>query len=121
MIEIAGYEPATARRSWLARILRNFGVLRHRPLTLQSGSSFVQRKRRQALRDPSDNSPAEIAQEILQGSPYHAIRRLECRYRDGTLVVSGSVPSFFLKQLAQSAVRRVDGVKEIDYQIEVVS
>ena len=72
------------------------------------------------MQDRIQGSPADLAEEILRESPYHAIRKLKCRYRNGVLIVAGQVSTFFLKQLAQSAVRKVDGVREIDDRIEVV-
>ena len=38
---------------------------------------------------------------------------------DGRVVLKGSVSSFFQKQMAQEAIRRVDGVERIDNLLEV--
>ena len=38
---------------------------------------------------------------------------------DGHVVLKGSVRSFFEKQMAQEAVRRIDGVEMIDNLLEV--
>lgn len=38
-----------------------------------------------------------------------------------TLVVRGRVPTFYLKQMAQTVLRDLDGVRWIDNQIEVVA
>ena len=64
-------------------------------------------------------SPADAAHDILNGSPYHAVRLLRCSFSDGTLMLGGRVPSYYLKQLAQCYVREVDGVKQIKNLIEV--
>ena len=37
----------------------------------------------------------------------------------GIVVLTGKVNSFFQKQMAQEAIRRVDGVEKIDNQLEV--
>lgn len=37
------------------------------------------------------------------------------------LVLTGRLPSFYLKQLLQEAVRSVDGISRIDNRIDVVS
>ena len=66
-----------------------------------------------------ESSPAEVAELILRKSPYHAIRLLKCRFREGVLTLGGRVPSYYLKQLAQSAVSKVDGVKRVENLIEV--
>jgi hypothetical protein len=39
----------------------------------------------------------------------------ECR--DKVLVVRGSVPTFYLKQLLQNALKHLDGVREIDNRV----
>ena len=77
---------------------------------------FVKSIGRSVLRHPSHRSPADFAREILQENPYHSFRQLECRFHDGVLTVCGSVPSFYLKQVAQTALRDVDGVASIDNQ-----
>jgi len=42
------------------------------------------------------------------------------QYDDG-LVVRGCVPSFYLKQVLQTALMAVDGVRWLDNQVDVVS
>jgi hypothetical protein len=59
------------------------------------------------------SSPADIAEQIFRESPYHAIRDLKCNFRDGVLTIAGRVPSYYLKQLAQSTVRDLNGVRHI--------
>jgi hypothetical protein len=39
---------------------------------------------------------------------------------DDTIILSGRLPSFYLKQLLQEAVRGVPGVTSIDNQVDVV-
>lgn len=41
----------------------------------------------------------------LTSAGYAAMSDLECRYEDGALVLSGTVPSYYLKQLAQERLR----------------
>jgi osmotically-inducible protein OsmY len=38
---------------------------------------------------------------------------------DGQVVLKGNVGSFFQKQMAQEAIRRVDGVERINNMLEV--
>jgi hypothetical protein len=61
------------------------------------------------------------AQAALRRSDYFAIRDVECEYDDGVLTMRGRLPSFFLKQMAQSAVaHRLRGSSVIiDNQLEV--
>lgn len=50
---------------------------------------------------------------------YPALRRVACEYRDGTITLRGRVPSYFLKQLAQSVVRHCAGVKRVENCLQV--
>jgi osmotically-inducible protein OsmY len=61
----------------------------------------------------------EAAEVRLQHSPYRAIRRVSCRFDDGTLTLLGCVPTFHHKQLAQTAVAGLGGVDQVDNRIEV--
>jgi hypothetical protein len=63
--------------------------------------------------------PADRAQRILRDSPYYAIQQLECSFGDGILIIGGRVPSHYLKQLAQTSVQRVSGIRQIRNLIEV--
>ena len=53
------------------------------------------------------------AEQLLRRSSYHPLRRLECRVADGIVELCGSVPSFFLKQMAQSTILRIDDLKGV--------
>jgi len=50
-----------------------------------------------------------LAEARLEGSGYSALRRLRCECREGVLRLSGSVPSYYLKQVALAAVAGVEG------------
>jgi osmotically-inducible protein OsmY len=47
------------------------------------------------------------------------MRRLECEVYDGVLILSGRVPSFFEKQVAQETLAGLAGVKRIINCVEV--
>ena len=79
----------------------------------------IERIERRCLQKRKRGSPADKAREILEESPYHPLRRLTCSYSQGVLTVVGCLPSFHLKQLAQTALRDLDGVTRIENQIEV--
>jgi osmotically-inducible protein OsmY len=55
----------------------------------------------------------------LQSSPFYAIRALRCDFHEGVVTLRGSLPSYYLRQIAQSLVRRVSGVLELDDRITV--
>lgn len=60
------------------------------------------------------------AQRALSESPLSALRNLEVHEADGTLVLTGSVPSYYYKQLAQETVRPLVGRLGLVNQICVV-
>jgi osmotically-inducible protein OsmY len=63
----------------------------------------------------------ERAESCLGANPYLALRSVCCDYREGVLVLRGCLPSYHLKQVAQKAVARLEGVGRIDNQIQVVT
>lgn len=58
--------------------------------------------------------------QALRQSPYIAQRRLTGEADEGRVVLRGAVRSYFEKQMAQEALRRLDGILEIDNRLEVV-
>jgi hypothetical protein len=62
----------------------------------------------------------ELAEGRLRDNPYLALRNVSCECRCGVLVLRGCLPSYHLKQVAQEAVARLDGVQAVDNQIVVV-
>jgi osmotically-inducible protein OsmY len=58
--------------------------------------------------------------EALITNPHVPSRRqVRVEAADGHVVLKGNVRSFFEKQMAQEAVRRIDGVAMIDNLLEV--
>jgi len=55
----------------------------------------------------------------LSANPYVPNRQVRVEAADGRVVLKGSVKSFFQKQMAQEAIRRIDGVQLIDNMLEV--
>ena len=45
---------------------------------------------------------------------------IQLEFHQDTIILSGRVPSFYLKQLLQEALRDIDGVREIDNRVDVV-
>ena len=52
-------------------------------------------------------------------SPHLSGRKLDYEADSGVVVLTGKVNSYFQKQMAQEAIRRVDGVELIDNRLEV--
>ncbi|MEN6459283.1 MAG: BON domain-containing protein [Thermoguttaceae bacterium] len=61
----------------------------------------------------------DIAQAALRQSAYFELRQVTCDFRAGVLTLRGRLPSYHLKQLAQTAVAEVPGVVEVDNRVEV--
>lgn len=57
---------------------------------------------------------------ILSTSPYLSRRKVRLESDAGRVTLRGEVDSFFQKQMAQEAIRRIDGVREIQNELEVV-
>ena len=71
--------------------------------------------------ETSSNSSqlASLASELIVRHPHLHQRRVFLRADGGHLVLQGRVKSFFEKQMAQEALRTIDGVCTIDNQLEV--
>lgn len=64
----------------------------------------------------------QARQRLLEDCPYaYYFQSISIRFENGVLTVGGRVPTFYLKQLIQSRLRNLDGVKEINNQVAVVS
>jgi osmotically-inducible protein OsmY len=64
---------------------------------------------------------AERAESELRRNGYVALKNIACECREGVLTLTGCLPTYYLKQMAQEAVAHLDGVGRIDNRIEVVS
>jgi hypothetical protein len=64
--------------------------------------------------------PAELAERALCNSPYLALRNVACDCRDGVLTLRGCLPTYYLKQVAQAVAARVEGVRQVVNDIEVL-
>lgn len=62
----------------------------------------------------------EVA-EALEHTKYMPLRRVELRVHSQSVVLSGDVPSYFLKQLAQVAAMSVPSVRRLENQLRVTN
>lgn len=70
--------------------------------------------------EPQARAIEDWASEILRSSSYHPVRRVSCEVRDRVLILRGRVPSFYMKQLAQTVVRDLlNAGLLIDNRVEV--
>lgn len=60
----------------------------------------------------------EIRRQLL-GSPFAAIKHLRCDFHAGVATLRGRVPTFYTRQIAQTLVRNIDGVVELDDRVTV--
>jgi hypothetical protein len=59
------------------------------------------------------------ARQALRQSPIPALRKLSAEESDTTVVLLGSVPSYYLKQLAQESLRGAVGPRKLLNRVEV--
>jgi osmotically-inducible protein OsmY len=57
--------------------------------------------------------------QAIAVSPHLCGRQLVFETNSDTVVVRGTVESYYQKQMAQEIVRRIEGVQKIDNQLEV--
>jgi hypothetical protein len=90
-------------------------------------SATLQQRPQLPSQTPSecDDASAHVEQnatQTLSSHPHFHGRTdsicVEC-HRE-TLIVTGRMPSFYLKQLLQEVLRQVDGVNKIDNRVDVI-
>jgi osmotically-inducible protein OsmY len=67
----------------------------------------------------SDGNVERAAKTRLARTGYSLLKTIECSFQDGTMELRGRVPSYYHKQLAQEALRKVNHVKQLVNNIEV--
>jgi osmotically-inducible protein OsmY len=74
-----------------------------------------------SFRQKLDSATIErLAEKRLHGSPYFFLKGVRCRVDHGLLRLQGRVPLSALKQFAEVIVRRVEGVRSVVNEIEIV-
>ena len=69
-----------------------------------------------------DRTRADFAERVdhaIKSSPHLLRRDLGVEVDTQHVILTGTVESYFQKQIAQEVVRRVDGVESIDNRLEV--
>jgi hypothetical protein len=67
------------------------------------------------------NSVVSRVRKHLQHSCYAHVRALECDFEDDVLILRGTVPSYYLKQVAQELTRQhMDSDVRIDNRVHVL-
>src|SRR5262245_36492767 len=61
-------------------------------------------------------------EHLMSNCPYaFCFRDIKFEFSDGVLTLRGRVPSYYLKQILQTWLRRLDGVQQIENQVDVVN
>ena len=68
---------------------------------------------------PDDDGLRTAALKLLQSSGFAALRRLRCEVTEAVVTVHGVVPSYYLKQIAQTAILRLHGIRSVRNLVEV--
>jgi osmotically-inducible protein OsmY len=61
------------------------------------------------------------AQSRLRESGYHQLHVVSCEFHEGVLTLRGKVSSFYLKQVAQTLIRGLRSVAEVNNRLEVAA
>jgi hypothetical protein len=61
------------------------------------------------------------ARSRLRKSGYHELHLIACDFHESVLTLRGRVPTFCLKQVAQTLFGELEGVGEINNRLEVVA
>lgn len=85
------------------------------PLAVASANSLL--ARRTSPRDSHEK--AHAFETLLRQSRRRALHGVHVQLRDGSVVLSGTVKSYFLKQLAQEAVRPLAIGMRIENELNV--
>lgn len=66
-----------------------------------------------------DNALKDSVHTRLKASGYGPLAHIECRVEDGIVELAGVVPTFYLKQVAQAVIQRIERVQGIRNEIQV--
>lgn len=97
------------------------------PHTLHSSRKWRKMKSSVAppllLRPIMPLSTCSQARDVISNHPHFRGRADDFQFeqREGCLIIAGTVPTFYLKQLLQDALKQLHGVRQIDNRVTVVS
>lgn len=69
---------------------------------------------------PPDAEISRRVKSTLHNCQQPALSKVSVSSEDGAIVLSGILPSYYLKQIAQTLAFGVEGVRSLDNQVEVV-
>jgi osmotically-inducible protein OsmY len=73
-------------------------------------------------------SPPQVERDViraivrirLEQSSYRELRGVSCEFHEGVLTLRGRVSSYYLKQVAQTLIRGLDGISQVNNRLSVV-
>ena len=65
------------------------------------------------------NDLSDRISNVVARNPFLDTRQIQFTANGNRVVIHGNVETYFKKQMAQEAVRNIEGVKSIDNQLEV--
>lgn len=69
----------------------------------------------------ADQKIVDQACQALRTSGYTQLRHLQVSFEHGRMTLQGQLPTYYLKQVAQSVIQDVAGVREIDNDVKVLT
>jgi osmotically-inducible protein OsmY len=71
---------------------------------------------------PADDVNGRAYQMLAESYQFHGrCKGFSIVHSNGVLIVTGCVPSFYLKQVLQEILKRVDGVRRVDNRVDVIA
>lgn len=64
---------------------------------------------------------SELVRTTLDRSPYFTAKKLRIETRSGYVVLRGTVPSYYQKQMAQESLRGLEGVHHVFNELRVAN
>lgn len=71
--------------------------------------------------ESKDTELVRNVEQALAASGYMQLRAVEVKVHEGLVTLKGRVPTYYLKQMAQSVAMQHEGVEMLQNNIEVVS
>jgi osmotically-inducible protein OsmY len=68
-----------------------------------------------------DRLIVDNVQRALRASGYGQLLKLKAFCEHGRVTLQGCVPTYYLKQVAQSVLRSIDGIRDIDNDVKVTT
>jgi len=63
---------------------------------------------------------AQEAKQALRATGYPPFRNVDVRFSDGVATIRGSVPTYYLKQLAQSVLINLECLRAVQNELNVI-